>query len=99
MERGTDKFPPDVAAKNAWFYARDGAALGTMVPDVVRSMFERTHAPVSREKWRRMYASGLDIGPEPPAPRSYEEAQEEENKVFMQYCREFTPDDYPVLKD
>jgi hypothetical protein len=98
MERGTDKIPPDVAAKNAWFYARDGAALGTTVPDLVRAMFERTHAPVSTEKWQQMYASGLDIGLEPPLPRSYEEAQEEENKIFMEYCRELYPDLYPVLQ-
>jgi hypothetical protein len=98
MERGTDKIPPDVAAKNAWFYARDGAALGTTVPDLVRAMFERTHSPVSKEKWQQMYASGLDIGLEPPLPRSYEAAQEEENKSFMEYCREFYPDLYPVLK-
>ena len=98
MERGMDKFSPDVAAKNAWFYARNGAALGTMAPDVVRAMFERTHASVSNEKWQQMYASGLDIGLEPPLPRSYEEAQEEENKIFMEYCREFYPDLYPVLQ-
>jgi len=38
-------------------------------------------------------------GPEPVAPRSYEDDQEKENKIFMEYCREFSPDDYPVLKD
>ena len=47
MERGTDKIPPDVASKNAWFYARYGAALGAMAPDVARAMCERTHAAVS----------------------------------------------------
>jgi len=99
MERGSDKIPPDVAAKNAWFYARDGAALGAVAPDVVRGMFERTHVPVSKESWQQKYASGLDIGPEPPALRSYEQAKEEENKFFMEFCREFYPDLYPVLKD
>ena len=99
MERGTDKIPPDVAAKNAWFYAEDGAALGAISPDVMRAMFERTHAPVSKERWQQAYASGLDIGPEPPAERSYEQATEEENKIFMEYCREFRPDLYSVLKD
>jgi len=99
MERGTDEIPPDVAAKNAWFYASNGAALGAISPNVVRAMFERTFAPVSKERWQQMYASGLDIGPGPPALRSYEQAEEEENKFFMEYCRQFRPDLYPVLND
>jgi hypothetical protein len=98
-ERGTDKIPPDVAAKNAWFYAQDGAALGAVAPDVVRGMFERTHVPVSQERWQLMYDSGLDVGPEPLTPRSYEEDKEKENKFFMEFCREFYPDLYPVLED
>jgi hypothetical protein len=99
MERGTDEIPPDVAAKNAWFYASDGAALGAINPEVMRAMFERTHEPVSKEKWREAFAAGLDIGPEPPAECGYEEAKEEENKNFMEYCRQFRPDLYSVLKD
>ncbi len=93
MERGADKIPPHVAAKNAWFYAEDGAALGAVAPDVVRAMFERTHVPVPQEKWQQMLDSGLDVGPEPLAPRSYEDDQEKENKIFMEYCPEFSPDD------
>src|SRR6266852_3627845 len=41
MERGADKILRRDAAKNAWFYAKDGAALGAVAPDVVRAMFER----------------------------------------------------------
>jgi hypothetical protein len=98
MKWGTEKIPPDVAAKNAWFYAEDGAALGAVTPDIMRAMFERTHRPHSKETWHEAYASGLDIGPEPPAPRTYDEATEEENKIFMEFCREFYPDLYPVLQ-
>jgi hypothetical protein len=37
---------------------------------------------------------------EPEQPRtSYGEANETENKNFMEYCREFRPDLYSVLKD
>jgi hypothetical protein len=99
MERGADKILHRAAAKNAWFYAQAGATLGAVAPDVVRGMFERTHVPVSQERWHEAYSSGLDIGPEPPAPRSYDEAKEEENKFFMEFCRDFYPDLYPVLKD
>ena len=99
MERGTDKMPPDVAAKNAWFYAEAGAALGAVSPDVMRAMFERTHVPVPQERWQQMYDSGLDIGPEPLASRSYEEDKKKENNTFMEWCRQFYPDDYSVLKD
>jgi hypothetical protein len=44
-------------------------------------MFERTRAPVLNERWQKVYASRLDIGPKPPALRSYSEAEEEENKT------------------
>jgi len=54
MERGADKIPPHVAAKNAWFYARDAAALGAITPDVLRAMFERTHRPHSISRNRRI---------------------------------------------
>ena len=51
-----------------------------------------------KEEWQRAYAAGLDIGPEQPRT-SYEEAEKTENENFMEYCREFRPDLYPVLKD
>jgi hypothetical protein len=98
MERGDDKILHRAAAKNAWFCAQAGVALGAVAPDVVRGMFERTHVAHSKERWRKAYASGLDIGPEPPGPRSYDEAKEEENKFFMEFCREFYPDLYSVLQ-
>ena len=98
MERGAQKTPPRIALTNAWEYASAGAALGTIHPDVLRVMFERTHAAVSsKEQWQQFYAAGLDIGPEPPPRQSYEEAKEEENKIFMEWCRQFYPDDYSVL--
>jgi len=96
MERA-DKISHRAAAENAWFYAENGVALGAVAPDVVRAMFERTYPPHSKERWHEAYASGLDTGPEPPAPRSYDEAKEEENKNFMEWCRQFYPDDYSVL--
>ncbi|SRR6266536_2860430 len=98
MERGTQKIPPRVALTNGWEYASAGAALGATHPDVLRAMFERTYVRVPEEKWQRWYAAGLDIGPEQPRT-SYGEANETENKNFMEYCREFRPDLYSVLKD
>jgi len=97
-ERGTQKIPPKVALTNGWEYASAGAALGTTHPDVLRAMFERTHARVPKEEWRRAYAAGLDIGSEQPRT-NYGEAEEAENKNFMEYCREFRPDLCSVLKD
>jgi hypothetical protein len=99
MERGAQKTPPKIALTNAWKYASAGAALGTIHPDVLRAMFERTHAAVSPKKqWQQFYAAGLDIGPEPPARQSYKAAMEEENKNFMEYCRQFHPDLCSLLK-
>jgi len=98
MERGTQKIPPKVALTNGWEYASAGAALGATHPDVLRAMFERTYVRVPEEKWQRWYAAGLDIGPEQPRT-DYKEAEETENKNFMEYCREFRPELYSVLKD
>jgi hypothetical protein len=96
MKWGTEKIPPDVAAKNGWFYARYGAALGVL--GAAEGMWERSHGEISKEEWQQAHAAGLDIGPEPPAPRSHEQATEEENKNFREYCRQFHPDLYQILK-
>jgi hypothetical protein len=98
MERGTEKCPPDFARSNGWGFAARGAALGTMHPDIFRGIFERTHAPIPEAEWQQAYAAGLDIGPEQPRT-SYAEAEETENRNFMEYCREFHADLYSVLKE
>jgi len=98
IERGTQKIPSKIALKNGWEYASDGAALGATHPDVLRAMFEQTYAPVSKEKWQFWYAAGADIGPE-QSRTNYRDAEEIENKSFMEYCREFRPELYSVLKD
>src|SRR5260370_33240189 len=87
-ERGTQKVPRKIALANALDYASGGAALGATRPDVLRAMFERTYAPVPKEQWQQAYAAGLDIGPEQPRT-TYAEAEDTENKNFMEYCREF----------
>jgi hypothetical protein len=97
-ELGANKLEPKLALTNSWEYASVGAALGTTHPDVLRAMFERTHAPVSKETWRRWYVAGLDIGPEQPQT-SYAEAEATENKNFMEFCQQFRPDLYADLKD
>ena len=97
MEPGMQKIAADVAARDGWNYARDGAALGAFFPEVVRAMFERTYAAVSKQEWQEACASGLDLGPEPFAERSYEETTEQDNKKFIDYCREFRADLYLLL--
>jgi hypothetical protein len=98
MERGPQKIPPKIALTNSWEYASAGAALGSIHPDVLRAMFERMHAAASsKEQWQQFYAAGLDITPEPPSA-NYGEAEETENKNFMEYCQQFCPDLYAVLK-
>ena len=59
---GMDKFSPETAEDLACQYAEQGAAVGAMYPDIMRSMFERTYAPVAEEKWAQAYAAVLDIG-------------------------------------
>jgi len=98
LKYGPRKISPEEAAENAWTYASIGAALGAVHPDVLQAMYERTHAQVPKEEWRRAYAAGLDIGPDQPRQRNYRQAEEEENKDFMEYCREARPDLYSILK-
>jgi hypothetical protein len=98
LEWGAQKTPPKVALKNGWGLASSGAALGAIHPNIFRAMFERTHAPVPKEKWRSAYLAGLDIGPEQPQT-SYAETEASENKTFMEYCQQFRPEFYAVLKD
>jgi hypothetical protein len=97
-EQGAQKIPPDSVLTNSWEYASAGAALGTTHLDVLRAMFERTYATVPEQEWQRAYAAGLDIGPEQPRT-TYKEAENTENKNFIDYCQKFRPDLYPLLRD
>jgi hypothetical protein len=100
MVKGAEKMQPRLALTNSWEYASAGVDLGATHPDIVQGMFERQHKPVSKESWQQAYASGLDIGPE-PSPASYADYAESaqlEDKNFMEYCQQFCPDLYPVLK-
>jgi hypothetical protein len=91
-----DRIPLEIAAEFAWQCAGRAVAVAAIYPKIFQSIFERTYAPVPKEEWQRAYAAGLDIGPEQPR-RSYEEAEEEENRDFIQYCRESRPDLYSIL--
>jgi len=97
-EQGAEKCPPKFALTNGWGYASAGAALGTTHPDILRAMFDRTHARVPEKEWRSAYVAGLDIGPEQPQT-SYAEAEATENKNFMEFCQQFRLDLYAILKD
>jgi hypothetical protein len=98
VERGAQKIPPRIALTNSWEYASAGAALGSTHPDVLRGMFERTHKSVPEKEWRSAYVAGLDIGPAQPRT-SYAEAEATENKNFMEFCQQFRPDLYAILKN
>ena len=97
-EQGTQKVPPNLALTNSWEFASAGAALGTTYPDVLRAMFERTHARIPEEKWAFWHAAGLDIGSK-QTRSSYKEAEDTENKDFMDYCQKVRPDLYSLLRD
>jgi hypothetical protein len=96
-EHGMDKLTPANAENLAWEFSSDGAVLGAIQPDMVRRMFDRTHAPFPKEKWERMRPAGLNIPPEQDV-MSYEETEEGENKEFMAYCQQCCPDLYSVLR-
>lgn len=98
VECGMDKISPEGAADLAWQYANDGAALGSICPDILADMFERSHAVVPKEQWDFARAAGLDI-PSEQVLMSYEEIEEGENEAFMAYCEQCCPDLYAILSN
>jgi hypothetical protein len=90
------KIPPEIANEQALEFSMAGVALGVIYPHKIRSMFDLTHKELPKENWARMYAAGLNISPTKDL-MSYEEAEEIENKAFMDYCREFCPELYNIL--
>ena len=91
-----EKVPKDTAEELAWQYSTDGAALGAIYPNMIRKMYERTHAAIPKDQWELARAAGLDISSE-QILMSYEETEEAENEVFMAYCQECCPSLYSIL--
>ena len=96
LQHGMDKIPIETASELAWQYAEQGAALGAIYPQMVRTMFERTHATVLNEKWEAARAAGLDI-PREQELTTYEETEQADDAVFMAYCRDCCPRVYTDL--
>jgi hypothetical protein len=82
LEHGKEKISPEAAADLAWQFANDGAALGSIRPDMLTDLFERSHASVSMEVWDQARAAGLNI-PSEQSVMSYEEMEEGEDEAFM----------------
>ncbi len=90
------KVKPEDAFGQCQEHALLGAALGALYPQQMGKVFERTFAPVPKERWELARRAGLDIPPSQDL-MSFEEAQEEENEQFMAYCKECCPSLYPAL--
>jgi hypothetical protein len=91
-----DKIPVPTAAEFAWQCAENAVALGSIHPEIFRAMFDRTYAPQPKAMWDFAVASGLDIDRE-QKPKHYKDAEEAENKDFMEYCKEAHPQAYAIL--
>jgi hypothetical protein len=91
-----ERLPSKSAAELAWQYSDQGAALGAIHPVKVRRMFQRTYVAVPKEEWEFARAAGLNISPEQNL-MSYEEMEEAEDEVFMEYCQQCCPNLYTVL--
>jgi len=96
LKAGMSKLSSETVTAAAWLDTMDGAAIGAMHPDLVREMFARSNAPRSKENWDRARAAGIDLPPEQDL-MTYDEVEEAENEMFMQYCRECCPDLYAIL--
>jgi hypothetical protein len=96
IEHGLDKMTPETAVDIVRRYAVEGAALGTIYPDVLRKMYERSHSAVPKEQWDFARRAGLDILAE-ESLINYDELREADNEVFMAYCHKCCPDLYTIL--
>jgi hypothetical protein len=84
------------AEELAWQYAEQGSSIGATFPSRFKKMFDQTYSIVSKERWELYRKIGLDITPEQPHI-SYEESENNENKLFLDYCKEFCPKLYMVF--
>lgn len=96
LKFGSQKVPVETAEEQAWTYTTDGAAVGVTLPQLAREMFDRTHVPVPDGEWATARAAGLDI-PSEQDTMSYEDVEEAENALFLEYCKECCHDLYSSL--
>jgi hypothetical protein len=83
-DRSTAQFPVEHVANVADPCAFQGVALGAKSPWVIYLMFHSTYFPSTNVRSER--------------PRTYVDAQQEENKNFIEFCRKFRAELYPVFK-
>lgn len=93
---GMQEIKPATAVDFAWQCAESGAALGAIHPDEMRKMFDRSHSSIPKESWERARAAGLDIPPEQEI-LSYDDAEDDHDQLFMEYCGECCPDFRAIL--
>lgn len=86
----------DSAAKAAWNYASDGAAVAGTFPHYFRDLFQRTHAQVPDAEWKQARKFGLDI-PESQDNPTYKEVERDEDALFKAYCEECCPEVASIL--
>jgi hypothetical protein len=61
IQHGLDTIAPETAVEIVRRYAEEGAALGAIYPNVLRKMYERSYARVSKKQWDEARAAGLNI--------------------------------------
>ena len=93
---GLEKIKPETAADLAWQYAESGAAVGAVFPARLREVYDRAHTAVPGQTWERARTAGLAI-PQEQNLLTYEVAEEDEDKLFMAYCRDCCPNHHAVL--
>jgi hypothetical protein len=95
---GFSKHDPSIACQLIRTYARNGATIGVVGPEIALSMINNSRTPVSEEKWAEMRRAGVDI-PQKQVIDTSEEAEATYNNSFLQYCQECCPAAYDALND
>lgn len=90
LSRGKEKMKPDTAREIAFQFTVSGAVVGAVGADLIKSMYETTYLNIDRESWGDWHKHGLNI-PDEPDVINYSDRLNDENEIFIAYCKEFFP--------
>lgn len=96
IANGMQKVKQKQAEELAFQFTEQGSSIGATFPTIFKNMFDQTYSTVSKEKWELYRKMGLDISLEQPHI-SYEDSEKNENELFLNYCKEFSPKLFSIL--
>ena len=90
LRQMTKKVKLDVAFRQNWEWLLFGAGFGVTYPDAVVELYNRSHAEVDHDSWRRAHDAGLNI----PATQEvipFDEQEQNDVQMFTEYVHQHCP--------